>query len=244
MAAMHEWLNREILRAAAELSEELEGYVLGRGLPERLMQEMRVGLCMRAEDPAPDSTFRKRNGDYNQHRAGWLSIPLWSPRGKIIGVEYRRWDGEKEMRDYRIPESKWVPVFIGLTPSALQRIWDGGDVWLVEGVFDIALAHVVPEGDVVLGCGTARLSRPQTNFLARFLSSSSMVHVAFDEDEVGQKMVTGYTDDKTGKWVTGVLGWLDRVHVNSRHVRYRGGKDPGEIWEAGGKPALLKAFNL
>ena len=108
----------------------------------------------------------------------------------------------------------------------------------------MALAHVIPEGDVVLGCGTARLSRDQTNFLARFLTSSSMVHVAFDEDETGRRMVTGYEDPKTGKWVTGVLDWLERVHINSRHVRYRGGKDPGEIWEAGGKPALRKAFNL
>ena len=244
MVAMRDWLHQEILRAATDPPEDLEGHVMGRGLPEGLMREMKVGLCLRSEESAPDPVFRKRNGDFNQHRAGWLSIPLWSPRGKVIGVEYRRWDGEKEMRDYRLPESKWVPVFIGLTPSALQKIWDGGDVWIVEGVFDMALAHVVPEGDAVLGCGTARLSRNQTNFLARFLSPYARVHVVFDEDETGQRMVTGYEDPKTGKWVTGVLDWLKRVQVNSRHVRYRGGKDPGEIWDAGGKPALRKAFNL
>ena len=126
MVTMNDWLCQEVLRAAAEPPEELEGYVMGRGLPESLMREMRVGLARRADTQAPDPVFRKRNGDFNQHRAGWLSIPLWSPRGRIIGVEYRRWDGEKEMRDYRLQESKWVPVFIGLTPSAFQKIWDGG----------------------------------------------------------------------------------------------------------------------
>jgi len=244
MTEMRDWLTREVLKAAEDIPEDLEGYVLGRGLPESLMLEMKVGLTRRSETPAPDPVFRERNGNYGQHRAGWLSIPFWSPKGRIVGIEYRRWDGEKEMRDYRLPETHWIPVFIGLTPSVLQKIWDGGDVWLVEGVFDLTLAHVVPETDAVLACSTARLTRSQTDFLARFLSSSAMAHVAFDEDETGRKMALGYTEEKTGKRVVGALERLERVQINNRHVRYRGGKDPGEIWEAGGKPALIKAFNL
>ena len=115
---------------------------------------------------------------------------------------------------------------------------------MVEGVFDLALAHVVPEKDVVLACGTARLVRSQLDFLVRFLGPTAMVHVVFDEDETGRRQVSGYTDEATGKWVLGVLQRLERVNLPCRWVRYLGGKDPGVIWEQGGREALRETFKL
>ena len=241
---MREWLTHAVLESAQDLPEELEGYVLGRGLPRALMEEMKVGFWRSPSVESPDPVFNKRNGDRGQYREGWLSVPQWSPRGRLVGVEFRVWDGEKEVRDYRLPEGKWIPVFIGLTPSALQKIWKGGDVWLVEGVFDISLQHAVPAKDVVLGCGTARASWNHVSFLSRFLAPSAMVYVAFDMDETGRRQIAGYRDDSTGKWIQGVPDRLERVGVRARPVTYRGGKDPGEIWEQGGKAALREAFNL
>lgn len=242
---MKEWLTKALLESAVDLPEEFEGHVLGRGLPHQLFEEMRIGVWKPPQDPAPDPAFIKQgNGERGQNRAGWMSIPFWSPKGHVVGVEYRRWDGVKEVRDYRLPESRWVPVFIGLTPSALQKIWDGGDVWLVEGVFDMTIAHVVPKKDVVLACGTARITKTQIDFLARFLGPTAMVRVVFDEDETGRRQVSGYTDEATKKWVPGVPERLERVGVRCIPIRYRGGKDPGEIWEKGGRTALLHAFNL
>lgn len=241
---MREWLSDAILRAAVDLPEEFEGYVLGRGLPLSLMEEMRIGIWRHSSSVAPEVGFiRQGNGDRGQLREGWMTVPFWSPKGRIVGVEFRRWDGVKEVRDYRLPESKWVPVFIGLTPSVLQKIWNGGDVWLVEGVFDMAIAHVIPKKDVVLACGTARITRNQVDFLHRFLGPTAMVRVVFDEDETGRRQVMGYMDE-ANKWVPGVPERLERVGVRSVAIRYRGGKDPGEIWEKGGRSALEKAFNL
>lgn len=241
---MREWLTRALLTAAEGIPEELEGYILGRGLPKRLAEEMRVGFWRGASTSSPDLVFNKRNGPYGEYRKEWMSIPMWSPRGHLVGVEFRVWVGEKEVRDYRLPESKWIPCFIGLTPSALQKIWDGGDVWLVEGVFDIALQHALPSKDVVLACGTARVSKQQLDFLARFMSPDATCHVAFDMDETGRKQINGFTSEETGKWIPGVPARMDRVGIRNRAVSYRGGKDPGEIWEQGGKFALCSAFNL
>ena len=173
-----------------------------------------------------------------------MSVPIWSPRIQVIGVLYRPWDGTKEFRDYTLPESKWNPAFIGLTPSVLQKIWNGGDIWVVEGLFDMTIGHVIPEKDVVIACGTANLSHLQVNFLKRFLSPSAMVHITYDEDKTGRDHAAGYTDGKTGKYMPGVCDRLTRVGVRCRDVRYRGGKDPGVIWETGGKSALASAFNL
>lgn len=241
---MQAWLTQGLLNAASDAPEELEGFILGRGLPQRIFDEMRIGLWHRQEDPAPDEVYAKRYGPHGEERDGWMSVPIWSPRIKVIGVIYRSWDGSKEFSDYMLPDSKWSPAFIGLTPSVLQRIWEGGDVWVVEGLFDMTIGHVIPKKDVVLGCGTANLSRLQLNFLKRFLAPTAMVHVVFDMDKTGRDHAEGYTDPKTSKYMPGVCDRLLKVGVRCRDVRYRGGKDPGEIWERGGKPALASAFNL
>jgi len=242
---MREWLTQAVLASATDIPEDLEGYILGRGLPGVLASEMRVGIWRPPSTPAPDPVFCKRNGEFGNYREGYMTVPMWSPRGQLTGVEFRTWgEEEKQVRDYRLPESKWIPVLMGLTPTTLQKIWDGGDVWLVEGVFDMALSHAIPEKDVVLGCGTARVSRNVLNFLVRFIGPGAVVHVAFDMDETGRRQITGFTDEASGKWVPGVPDRLNRVGVPSRDVSYQGGKDPGEIWERGGRMALQSAFNL
>lgn len=243
---MRNWLTKAVLSAASRLSEEAEGFALGRGLQLSLLREMQIGVWSAPGDKAPDEIFRKYHRGNGESREGWLCIPYWSPRGLLVGCEFRTWGigVEKEVRDYRLPESKWVPAFIGLTPSTLQKIWEGGDVWLVEGVFDMALQHAVPDKDVVLACGTARVSRLQLSFLQRFLSPQAMVHCAFDMDETGRKQINGFEDEETHRWIPGVPDRLERVGVRSRAVAYPGGKDPGEIWEKGGRSALQRAFGL
>lgn len=242
---MQNWLQQMLLLSASEMSEEVKGYALGRGLKKSLLEELKVGVWTSPQEEAPDISFVEKNGPKGKSRIGWLTVPYWSPRGRALGVEFRTWDQEpKTVRDYRLQEAAYSPNFIGMVPSVLEKIWRGGDVWLVEGVFDLSLAHVVPSKDVVLACGTARLTQPQLDFLMRFLDSSATVHVAFDEDETGRKQLTGYRDEKTGKWYSGVPERLQKVGIRSRAVRYSGGKDPGEIWEKGGKHALAKAFHL
>lgn len=239
---MRDWLAAAVLDSSVNLPEEAEGYVLGRGLTYSLMEEMRVGVWNPPSDPAPDSTFRYRYGDTGGRLEGWLVFPVWAPRGRLVGVEFRRWDGEKEVNKHFLPDVSWSPAFMGLTPSALNRIWEGGDVWLVEGVFDLALAHIVPPGDAVLACGGAKITRSQLSFLQRFMGSNAVVHVAFDMDETGQKMVHGYQHPDTGRRVWGVVERLEKVGVRAQPVSYRGGKDPGEIWEIGGAASLRRSF--
>jgi len=131
-----------------------------------------------------------------------------------------------------------------MTPSVLEKIWKGGNVWLVEGVFDLSISHVLPSGDVALACGTARVTRLQMSFLKRFLGRGATVFVAFDEDPTGRAQVEGYFDSKTERRMPGVIERMQRVEIPCVDVRYRGGKDPGEIWESGGREALRKSFRL
>ena len=240
---MREWLTEALLSSAEDTPPEAEGYVLGRGLPSRLMEEMRVGLWQCPSGQAPDEVFAGRHGATGHRVDRWLTIPLWSPRGRVLGVEFRTWEGEKKVSKYHLPESAWAPVFVGLTPSNLDRIWAGGDVWLVEGVFDLALAHATPKRDAVLSTGGAKITSRQVAFLQRFLSPHAMVHVVFDMDETGQKMVQGYTHPETGRRVWGVLQRLERAQVQCRSIQYRG-KDPSAVWAVGGARHLRSVFSL
>lgn len=232
---MKRWL-REAL-SSLSLSEDAEAYVLGRGLPEALVSDIGIGVWTPPPTSAPDSDFRGWHGS--------LVVPTWSPRDEVVGLEFRAWgDRPKAVKKYHLPEARWIPTFVGLTPSTFRRIWDGGDVWIVEGVFDLALAHAVPDKDVVLATGGAALRKRHLLFLQRYVSSTSFVHLVFDEDETGRRQATGFTDERTGKWVPGVPRRLERVGVRCRDVRYRGGKDPGEVWERSGTSGLRKAFRL
>lgn len=246
---IEDWLEDRIRESAERATAELFGWSIGRGLSSALFLQNQIGLWETTRVPCPDPGFVERMGVGGKARDGWMVIPVRSPRGVIGGVEFRTWGDEatlegKVVRDYRTPSSKTSPLFIGMTENSLDKIWKGGDVWLVEGIFDMSLAHVVPAKDAVLACGTARLTGVQIDFLKRFLASGAMVHLAWDQDETGLKQARGYIDPNTGKAYPGAVRTLEKRGLRVRHVMYRGGKDPGEIWERGGKPALKKAFNL
>ena len=68
----------------------------------------------------------------------------------------RRWDkdGSKSVRQYRTDRAEWNPYILG-AERAFQALWDNGDLWIVEGIFDlIALEKVIPSCDAV--CSTLR----------------------------------------------------------------------------------------
>ena len=57
-------------------------------------------------------------------------------------------------------------------------------------------------------------------------------------------MAKGFAHPETGKRVWGVTERLQRVGIKARTVQYRGGKDPGEIWEGRGNEGLRHALAL
>jgi len=239
---VRDWLARSL--GAMRLTEDAEGYLLGRGMRESRIAEIGVVVWDPTRVPGnpPDQEFNKTLGHRGAFVAGTIAFPLRAPHGDIVGVEFRAWFGEKRMRQFLLPESAWTPMFAGMTTSVMQRIWDGGDVWVVEGIFDAAaLEHVVPEGDAVLGTLRARVSKAHADFLSRCCAGT--VHMVYDQDETGRNMTFGYVDATTKKKVWGALDSLRRVGVTCRDVPYSGGKDPGEIWDAGGVPALRNAFD-
>lgn len=240
---MRDWL-QGVLQAGRDLPEDAEGYLRGRGMREKLISELEMAIWHCPTEPAPDKAFSDKYGAHGEYLRGKLICPFFSPRGEIIGFEGRTWDGTKRITDYRMAEGSWNPVFIGLTSATMRRLWDGGNAWVVEGLFDLtALERVVPEKDVVLATIRAKLSRSHVEFLRRYVrkARSQTVYMVYDNDETGRKQTHGWTDD-LGKDRWGALTLLSRVGVDCQDFPYSGGKDPGEIWDKGGEVALRRTF--
>lgn len=224
------------------LDEDHEGYFLGRGAKGASIHRLGVKTWQALPEEAPEADFRGRYGDTGERLEGWVLWPLLSPRGKVLGFAGRKF-GEKTITRYLLPEAEWQPIWTGLTPEVMQRIYDGADVWIVEGIFDLfPLEWGIPEEDVVLGSERAHLTDKHVEFLRRFIRGpGQQVNMVYDNDEAGRKGVVGWTDE-TGKKRWGAIQRLDRVGVRTANVVYRG-KDPGEVWNQGGVAAVRAAFN-
>ena len=238
---MEQWLERALTRARTDLPGSVGGYLLGRGVQEQAIPALGLGVWHCPEVVVPCVGFRKRYGPHGEALRGGLVAPLRSGRGTLLGFEGRAIEGAKRVSQYKLPRAGWNAVFLGLD-RAMPKIWAGGQIWIGEGLFDMtALDHIVPESDATLGALTARLSDQQIEFLRRY--ARSMVNMVFDLDEKGRKATHGWVDERTGKERWGVLKSLDRVGVVCRDIPYRGGKDPGEIWEQHGTDGLRRAFS-
>lgn len=236
---MRDWLLNAI--KGLSLSESALGYVLGRGIPNTLADELRLGVWKVQDTRAPDPSFHT-NGVMGHRLHDMLCVPIYSPRGVLLGCEFRNMV-EKRVRKFYLDDVKWCPAFTGMCPSVFEKITHGCDVWLVEGMFDLCLAKALPKNHVVLAMGGARMTPQQLNFLKRFVRPNATVHICFDMDETGRKQSKGYKNDQ-GKFIWGIKQKLEHVYVNTRLITYFGGKDPGEIWDMGGTHALKQTFNL
>lgn len=233
------WLSEAL--SSCELTEIGEGYFLGRGATSEFIDFEGLTVWKPTSQAIPDEVFCDRYGTHGERLEGWLICPVYSPRGRILGFEGRH-PSIKKITDYRLPEAKWNPFWIGMR-TGMPLLWEGGDVWVTEGLFDLCpMRLIVPQRDAVLASVTARLSRWHVEFLRRFCRG--WVHMVYDRDETGRKGVHGYIDKTTGKKRWGALHSLKRVGLECREVHYSGGSDPGEVWDRGGIEALRSSFLL
>lgn len=223
-----------------DLPPELEDYLFSRGVTRSLVKPYGFGWWDQKTKPT-DPLVVSRYSRILQNFGGRLIVPMFSPQGKMLGVEARLvfGDGVKSLRLLTTP-ALWNPIFVGLTSEAMAKIWSGSDVWLVEGVFDATTLQNLVSDAVVLGTMRAAVTRKHLDFIHRFVSGS--VYVAYDNDKTGQDSMWGYVDENSRKRM-GVVEKIEGLGLRCVPVSYRGGKDPNEIWEKGGSRALEKAFS-
>ena len=132
------------------LTEEAEGYLLGRGARVETYQNMGEGVWTECPHPNQDPDFVERYGAYGESLVGLLVCPLYTPRGEPVGFEAKSMQ-QKYLTRYLVrPKADWNPIWVARTDAA-EKLWAGGEAWIVEGRFDLyPLEWIVPPEDVVL----------------------------------------------------------------------------------------------
>lgn len=233
-----QWLAEHL--STLSLSEECEGYLMGRGASEGLVSRLGIREWTPSSTPCPNTHFTSRYGPCGEKLDGMVVIPLYAPSGTLVGIEARS-RFEKRVTDFRLPEAGWNPVAIN-APRVAEALWSGGSVWVVEGVYDLcALDWVIPKTDAVLATLRAGLGRDVVEFFARFCTNR--VYMVYDNDETGRKATNGWVDDVTGKRRFGALESLRHAGLIAVDYRYCG-KDPGEVWSKRGMEGLKSAFTV
>lgn len=228
-----------ILQGVGSLTKKQSDYLARRGLDSFLIEGLGLGNWVPPSTPSPDNGFNKRYGSRGQALEGHLAIPLRCPLGDVVGLDTREID-TKRITGYRLPKSKWVPVWIA-TPNAANSLWNGGRAWLVEGLFDLAaLQRIVPMGDAIFATQRAALTYAQAQHLSRV--GKGGVIIAYDNDEAGKRGTVGWTDESSGKRYRGARGLLSSLGVSEIQICKYIGKDPGEVWLKHGDAGLKSNF--
>jgi len=212
------WLEKAV-KERLPLTPEVEGYLLGRGGKPDTIRLMGLGEWIGLEEECPDPVFRQRYGSRGEKLEGFMVCPVITPRGSVIGINARSM-GVKKVERYLIRQAAWNPIW-ETRPDTPEKLWAGGEAWIVEGLFDMfALEWYVPSQDAVLSSIRANMTAKHVEFLRRF---GVRVNMVYDRDTTGR--------DGTTK----ALSVLKRAGIVCRDVPYRGGEDPGELWDRMGQ---------
>lgn len=223
-----------------DLGEDTEGYLFGRGAQQHVLDRLGIREWREASTPAPGPHFSRLYGPKGHKLNGWVVIPLWSPSGALLGIEARSRE-VKKITEFRVPEASWNPVMIGAVDAA-EKLWAGGSVWVVEGVYDLfAMSWVIPKEDAVIATLKAGLSKAHVSFFSRLCTNR--IYMVYDNDETGRKATYGWVDPTTQKRRFGALELLQHENLHVVDYRYRG-KDPGEVWSSGGFRKLQTTFSI
>lgn len=246
---MQDWLQR--VADEAVLSDRSRDYCLRRGATSEVLSRLGIFTWESAYVPPLDPDLseasgfiekfgdRGQGGEWRTDLNGWLSIPVATPAGKIIGLEFRNTE-KKDVRKYHLSRSHWNPVWVGIQEQ-MEKIISGADIYVVEGLFDLfAMLWVVPECDVVLSTERAGFTLEHKRFIQRWMCPTAWCNMVYDNDEAGRRAIHG--DEQMH--LKGIIKSMRLMGVdNVREIRYSG-KDPGEIWDLGGEHGLRSAFRL
>lgn len=232
---MKEWLEEAL--EASSLSEDSRDSLMGRGATSEILSSWKIRNFQLPYDKCPDPALARRYGSRFDVFEGKILFPLYSARGHLLGFDSRSPEKKDEIR-FLLPESQWHAVWIGM-PSAMSRIWEGQDIVIVEGRFDVFAALHGVQNAAVLGSGPAHLSGKQVEFLRRWTVlikksefHQAMVHLAYDIDATGQR----------GSYRS--LKELRELGILCSKVRYGSmGDDPGVLWDRGGVESVRKVFD-
>lgn len=206
-----------------------------RGLTEGDIKKYRLGYFPQSMKKllqhVSKDVLRKTNivdiiGDSRFKDHYYLTIPIFSEYGDVIGISGRTMLGEAERKVLSIPKYlnssyKKANFLYGLNHS-LDSILDKKNVFVVEGYFDYIAMDKNGIKNTVAICGTAF----SKNHLVKLSRYTKRITFILDSDSAGQQSMSSIYKKYSGHGVT-----LDFLSLND------GSKDVDEYFSQDGKSA-------
>lgn len=109
-------------------------------------------------------------------------FPCRTMSGAFQGLLLTSWGEQEKRYEWRPSKFRWLPICYA-QPDDWVRLYETGELFLVEGVFDrIALKRCFPDRAVI-----ARLSKSVASIQWILKRYATRIWLGFDRDEEGQK---------------------------------------------------------
>jgi len=214
---------KDILACLKKITPEdelLYEYCLGRGFKEEWFEEYKVLKWVPPKYMIENEDFCKIYYPKGEKLRDSIIFPFFDHTGDLIGFESRNVVDKLQLK-FKFKEGA---IILGLNKQALTRIWEGCNLWVVEGAFDLIALRWITD-DLVFATGTASFSKHLLNILNRYFNREFIINILYDNDPPG---IRG--SERSVKK-------LDKIGITSRRyfVQSDTDKDPGDLWNKYGE---------
>jgi len=220
------WLDDFVALSQSQVDEHIQEALWGRGVDDTQIELYKLGHFPGAiPDLDMPESFQKWLHGMSERLKDSFVLPLTNTLGEIRGLQFRAVDRSRTgYVDYFLDDTE--PVLFGLG-QAIDPLWASGDVWLVEGAFDLfPIQRAFPN---VISTLTARVTEQFLRMLRRLVRR---IYLSYDMDETGRRACSKIVK-YTGFEIIKNVEYPEVVKVDGKKA-----KDPSDYWEAWGDERL------
>ena len=218
------WVDGLVAFSKGQLDDKAREALWSRGVTDEQIEAYNLGyLNQQLPDLSFPEAFRKWSLGGSKLDDVFV-LPLTNTLGDIKGLQFRHVDrARKGYMDYFLDKSE--AVLFGLA-QAMPYVWETGEVYLVEGGFDLfPIQRIFPGTIATL---TARVSEPLVRVLRRFCSK---IWLGYDMDATGRRASAKFRKEHC-EFKVYIVEYPLVPHGTGQT------KDPGELWEEWGDVRL------
>lgn len=221
------WLDDLVAYGQSQLDDRAREALYGRGVTDAQIELFKLGYMDRRLPAVklPEKFLAWSEGGSKLDDV--FVLPLTNTRGEVRGLQFRHVQRSRKGYMDCIPD-KSEAVLFGLG-QAMPYVWKTGEVYLVEGGFDLfPIQRIIPGTIATL---TARVVDPLYRVLRRLCSK---IWLGYDMDRTGQAASQRFRKEHGREFEVQIVSYPQIPKSDGKGLT----KDPGELWEEWGDTRL------
>lgn len=221
------WLDDLVSFSKGQLPDRAREALYARGVTDEQIEVYEIGYF---NGRLPEGDFPDKFIEWSQGGSKLTDVfclPLTNTLGAVRGLQFRYVERARKGYMDCIPD-KSEAVLFGLA-QAMPHVWKTGEVYLVEGGFDLfPIQRIIPGTIATL---TARVVDPLYRVLRRLCSK---IWLGYDMDRTGQAASHKFRKEHGREFEVLIVSYPQIPKSDGKGLT----KDPGELWEEWGDNRL------